>query len=77
MYFLASDEPHYFESCKVPEEFSEAQAKTSPDGKYTFKLFNDGTTLNFDQVNRMKINIQGSYIPFQKKNSSFMFPKLN
>lgn len=66
--FIENGEPLYFESCQVPEEFSVGRAKTSPDGKFTFKLLNDETTLNFDQVAKMKINLKGSYIPFQKKN---------
>lgn len=71
-FILENDDPFYFESCEVPEEFSAGRAKSSPDGKFTFKLLNDATTLNIDQVHKMKINLKGSYIPFQKKNKPMM-----
>lgn len=62
-----SDEPYYFERCKVPMEFSENRAKVSPDGKFTFKLYTDQDHLDYNKVSKMRVHLKGHYVPFEKK----------
>ena len=55
----------YTDLCQVSDEFSYYNYKSSPDGSYRFKLLNDATTLDFDVVSGLKIELDGSYIPIQ------------
>lgn len=68
MIFLAeTDDPFYFERCKVPLEFSANQAKVSPDGKFTFKLLTDESHLDYEKVSKMRVYLKGFYVPFESK----------
>ena len=51
----------------MDHDFTNSNYQTSPDGDFAFKLRNDESTLDFNQVKKLMIWIHGSYIPFKEK----------
>ena len=57
----------FSERCKVDSEFSFYNYKASPDGIYKFHLINDESTLDYTKVDKLRVQLAGSWIPFATK----------
>ena len=69
---ISGEGDHIFsEKCQVDHEFTNSNYQTSPDGDFAFKLRNDESTLDFNQVKKLMVWIHGSYIPFKEKKQNF------
>ena len=59
-----SDPNNPTEHCKVDEEFSGNNYKSSPDGAFDLEILNNGDdSLNMNNVDKLRVVLKGSFIP--------------
>ena len=68
-----SQKPNVKDSCVVPVEFGGKNFQPSFDGLYNLKVLNDASTLDLSQVRKLRIDMKGNYILYQRKKGRFPF----